>query len=244
MSVRVLLGAFALGLFLCAPASAGAQRGLSVWPARTTIAAGSTALIHVANHSRRAAVIDARLARLTLDPRGTPRIGVIEAGTPLVVLRPRRLFVPPGAAVSVRLAARAAGAAAGDHPLLVLLVARSSGAGIGVSLRIGVPLEVRVPGAVHRRIEFGRVRMRGRRMELVVRNRGNVAERVGRALVALQVWRGRRLVAVLRPQPRDLLPGTRGIVEFRIPRRLRGPARAVPVAPFLGLRGRSHTVAF
>ncbi len=88
----------------------------------------------------------------------------------------------------------------------MLLTARSAGgAGIGVQVRIGVPVEVRVPGAVRRRIELGPLRVRGRRLDLVARNAGNVAERLGRGSVVVEVWRGSRRLVTLQPRPRDLL---------------------------------------
>jgi hypothetical protein len=80
-------------------------------------------------------------------------------------------------------------------------------------------------------------------LALLVANRGNVAERVGRSTLALRVLRRGRLVTTVRPRPRDLLPGSRGLVEFALPRRLRGRVRAVVAAPRLPVRGRSYQVS-
>jgi hypothetical protein len=128
----------------------------------------------------------------------------------------------------------------GDRPALVLLTARTAGgAGVGVQVRIGVPIEVRVPGAVRRRLALGPIHVRGRRLELTVRNRGNVAERVGRGSVVVEVWRASHRLATLQPRPRDLYPSSRGIVEYRVPAWLHGRTRLVAraIVPASGRRG-------
>jgi hypothetical protein len=137
--------------------------------------------------------------------------------------------VPPSAVGSVGVRVSAGrGLAPGDRPALVLLTARSAGgAGIGVRVRIGVPVEVRVPGVVRRRLELGALHVRGRRLELVVRNSGNVAERLGRGSVVVEVWRGSRRLASLQPRTRDLFPRARGLVEYRVPTQLHGRARLI-----------------
>jgi len=222
-----LLAAFAL----VAPASAGATRraGLVVWPARATVAVGASTTLRVANHTRSPVSVSVRALGLALDPRGAPRVVRSSAGTALVVLRTKRVVVPAGgvASVGVRVSA-SRGLAAGDRPALVLLTARSAGgAGIGVQVRIGVPIEVRVPGVVRRRIEVGALRVRGRRLELAVRNRGNVTERVGRGVVVLEVWHGARRVTTLQPRARDLFPRARGLVDYWLPRGVHGRARVI-----------------
>ena len=240
--MRAVLPALVI-LAVAAPASAGAPRraGLVVWPARTTLVAGSSATLHVANHTRATVTLSVRTMGLALDVRGAPRLVRSSPGTALVLVRTRRVVVAAGAVGSVSLRATAARAlAAGDRPALVLLTARSAGgAGIGVQVRIGVPVEVRVPGAVRRRLELGALRVRRRMLELIVRNRGNVAERVGGGSVVVEVWRGPRRLATLRPRPRDLFPHEAGLVEFRLPRRVHGRVRVVAhlVAPTSGRRG-------
>lgn len=132
----------------------------------------------------------------------------------------------------------------GDRPALVLLSAASGGgAGIGVKVRIGVPVEVRVPGLVRRRLELGLAHVRGRRLELIVRNLGNLTERIARGSVVVEVWRGPGRLATLQPRPRDLFPHARGVVEFGLPRHVRGRLRLVARA--LGVAGgrRAFSVA-
>jgi hypothetical protein len=228
--VRLLLLGL-LALATAVPASAGAARrgGLVVWPARATLTAGSTATLHVANHTRASVSLSVRTMGLALDLHGAPRLVRRSAGTALVSVRAARVVVAAGGVGSVGVSVSAGrGLSPGDRPALVLLSARSGGgAGVGVQVRIGVPVEVRVPGPVRRRLELGALHVRGRRLELAVRNSGNVAERLGRDSVVIEVWRGRRRLATLQPLPRDLFPHTRGLVEYRLPKRLHGRRRVV-----------------
>jgi len=240
--VRPVLLALVI-LATVAPASAGAPRrgGLVVWPARATLPAGSAATLHIANHTRSAVSVAVRAMGLALDLRGAPRLVRSSAGTALISLRTTRLVVAAGAVGSVGLRVSVGrGLAPGDRPALVLLTARSAGgAGIGVQVRIGVPVEVRQSGVVRRRLELGALRVRRRRLELVVLNRGNVAERIGRGSVVVEVWRGVLRLATLQPRPRDLFPHARGVVEYPVPARLHGRARVVARAmvPASGRRG-------
>jgi hypothetical protein len=185
--------------------------------------------VHVANHTRGAISVIVRTVGLVLDLRGGPRVVPSSAGTPLIALDRRRIVIGAGNVGVVRVQARGArGLAAGDRPALVLLTAHSAGgAGIGVEVRIGVPVEVRVPGIVRRRVELGALAIHGRRVDLHVRNRGNVEERIDRAAVLVEVWRASRRLATLRPRARDLLPHARGLLEFRLPKPLRGRTRIV-----------------
>jgi hypothetical protein len=239
--MRVLL-ILLLALATVAPASAGAPRrsGLVVWPARTTLIAGSSATIHVANHTRATVALSVHTMGLVLDLRGAPRLARSSAGTALVSVRAPRVVVGPGGVGSVGVRAAAGrGLTSGDRPALVLLSARSSGgAGVGVQVRIGVPIEVRVPGTIRRRLLLGPLRVRGRRLELVVRNGGNVTERLARGSVVIEVWRGGRRLATLQPRPRDLFPHARGLAEYRLPASLHGRARLLvrPVVPTSGRR--------
>jgi hypothetical protein len=231
-----------LVLAAAAPAPAGAARrsGLVVWPARATLVAGSTTTLHIANHTRTTVALSVRARGLALDLRGAPRLVRSSSGTRLLALRASRVVVRPGKVglVGVR-AAGGRGLAAGDRPALVLLAAASGGgAGVGVQVRIGVPIEVRVPGVIRRGVRIGQLRRRGRRLELVVRNEGTVAERLGRGSVIVEVWRGSRRLMTLQPRPRDLFPHALGLVEYRVPARLRGRVRLVvrPLVPAGGRR--------
>ena len=245
MSLRALLVALALAAPVDAPASAGPRAGLTVWPARVRVGPGAADTIHDANASGRVQVLAARVAGFALDVRGTPRVVGTSAGTPLLRVRPAQAVVPPGATASFSVSATAARPGRpGDRPALVLLTARTAGgAGVGVRLRIGVSVEVRLPGRVQRRLAVLSVRKRhGRALDVLVENRGDVAERVVHGVVVLRVRRRGRVVAILQPRSRELLPRSRGIVEFVVPRRLRGRVTVIAVAPRLGGAGRSVSV--
>lgn len=246
--MRAVLLVVAVAIATGAPASAGAppRAGLVVWPARTTLAAGAAGTLHIVNHTRASVSLVVRTLGLALDLRGAPQIVRSSAGTALLSVRPRRVVIAPGRVGLVGLQALARRELApGDRPALVLLTAHSAGgAGIGVQVRIGVPVEVRVPGGVRRRLELGALRVRGRRLELLVRNTGDVDERLARGTLVLELWRNGRRLVTLQPRARDLFPRARGLVEFRVPRWLRGRARAVAlVSRPLGGR-RAFSVVF
>jgi hypothetical protein len=237
-----------VALATVAPASAGAPRrgGLVVWPARATLSAGSTATLHIANHTRSRVSVAVRTMGLALDLRGAPRLVRRSAGTQLVAVRTRSVVVASGGvgsiAVRVSVPRRPA---PGDRPALILLTARSAGgAGIGVQVRIGVPVEVRVPGPIRRRLVLGPLHVHGRRLELLVGNTGNVAERLGRGSVVVEVWRARRRLTTLQPRPRDLFPHSRGLVEFRVPTWLHGRVRVIARAAGTASGRRGLSVAF
>jgi hypothetical protein len=93
-------------------------------------------------------------------------------------------------------------------------------------MRLGVVVVVRVPGRIVRRLvplslhvrRAGRLRV----FELLVANRGNVTQVLDRGCVTVTLRRRGRLLARLRPAPRQLLPRTSGLVEARYAGRLRG----------------------
>jgi hypothetical protein len=212
--------------------AAGPPGGLSVWPARVVLAAGATASINVANRGRDAQTLTIAVAGFALDLRGAPRVVASSGGTRLLDVQPLRLGIAPGRVATFVVRARpGAGLRPGDHPALVLLGARgTAGGGVAVRMRIGVAVEVHVAGIARRGISLRSLHPRGHMLELTIANGGDVAERIGRTSLLIQVWRHGRLLVVLRPRPRELLPHTRGIVEFRLPSRLRGRVRAVAVA--------------
>ena len=227
-----------------APASAGAPAGLTVWPARVRLPVGTVTEIHVANRTARTVSLAVRVAGLAFDLRGAPHVVPSSAGSPLLVLRPPRLVIAPGRTATLTLRARRAGGA-GDRAALVLLTAHSAGgAGVGVRVRFGVPVQVRLPGAVRRRLDLGALRVRGRGLDLLVRNRGNIEERIGRGGLIGQVWQHSRLLAVVEPRPQDVLPQTRALLRLPVPRRVHGRVRIVVLAPGVAAAGRSYAVEF
>ena len=231
-----------------APASAGAgtvlrpPASLSVSPARVTLLGNTARTIQVTNRGNAAAVVAAAPAGFSLSLRGRPRIVPrgrgARAAASWLTLRPRRLALPPGGTASLSVSASAPPhAEAGDHAALVLLSTRPGPGGrVAVLMRVGVVVDVRVPGTTVRHLELRALHVRragrSRVLELVLVNRGNVTETLQRGRVEATLRRRERVLARLLAAPRELLPRTRGLVEIRYGGRLRGPVTAhVEVGP-------------
>lgn len=228
------------GPLLGAAAGAGpgghSSASLSASPSRVRVAAGGHGTLQVTNAGARAVVVTAEPAGYALDVRGRPRIaqsGIAGGSAPWLVVRPRQFRLAAGATVPVAIAtALPKHAAPGDHAALIVLATRPADVGhVAVALRLGVVVDVRVPGVVVRRLSLGRTRVRrvagGPRLEVVVANRGNVSEllRAGRVEVTLR--RRGRVLAVLRSQGQELLPHSAGIVELHYRGNVRGRVTAV-----------------
>jgi hypothetical protein len=223
--IAAVSGATALHVAAPGPASLAAS------PARVTLTGTASKPIRVTNSGGRAAIVDVAPAGFALDLRGRPKI--VRAAPLRLDVRPRRIDLRPGEAstltVSASLPPRLR---AGDHPALVLLTTRPRpGAGLGVRLQIGVVVIVRVPGAVVHKLALRRVRVRhvpaGDVLEVSLVNRGDVTERLGRDRVRVTLRRRGRVIAHLRPAPREIFPRSRAIETFRYRGPVRGSARAV-----------------
>jgi hypothetical protein len=119
----------------------------------------------------------------------------------------------------------------GDHQMLLLLVGRSlERRGVAVQLRLGVPVRVRMPGRIFRRLDIRGLRIRRQKhaRDLLVSlvNRGNVTEQL-RGQLSVTLIRDGRVVSRLRTRLRELFPGVRTIVPLRYTGRLRGRVTAV-----------------
>jgi hypothetical protein len=228
--------AVAAGILALMPPGASAAPpgsvGLGVWPARTTVAGGEPQVVHVHNGGIGGVAIDVAPAGFALDLHGAPRIARSRDSAHWLTVRPRALFVAPGATQTFTVwPVVPRGARPGDHPALVILRTRPPGGrAIGVRLRIGVLVDVRVAGNAHRRLALGppRVSVRGRRrvVSVVVANLGDLTETTVPRFT-LQLRAHGRLVARLRAKPRELLPRSRGLVEFVYTGRVHGRLRAV-----------------
>ncbi len=221
-------------------ATAGTARepgslAIAAWPARIVVAAPGRATIHVDNPGREAVVVDAAASGYALDLGGRPRIRASGLPAAWLALRPRRLAVAAGASARLIVTVRRPQAVrAGDHAFVVLLTTRlPSGRKVLAHLRIGVVVVARVPGALVRRLTLGRVRLRRvgriRVLEIPVANRGDVDEWLGRQRLTVRLMRGARKLATVRAAPRRVLARTRGLVQLRCPRSLRGRVTAVVV---------------
>ena len=147
---------------------------------------------------------------------GTANVGVAvrSPSSRLLEIRPHRLMLRPGSHRLVTVRARAVvRARAGDHELLVLLVARPlERSAVAVQMRVGVHLRVRVPGRLVRHIIVLGVRVqrktRPRLLLVALANAGNVTEPLrGRVTVRL-VRRGRVLSRLRYAGRRELVPGS------------------------------------
>jgi hypothetical protein len=217
------------------PAHAVRERpvvSLSASPARIALGGRGRVPIELTNVGASRVVVGAAPRSFALDARGRPSLvsgarGSRSAAAWLRV-RPRSLSIPAGATRVLELTSRAPGRAEpGDHHALVLLSTRPTGAGrVGVRMQLGVRVVVRVPGTVVRRLVVRGVRVRRlhrvRILDVGLSNRGNVTEQISpsRATVALVVRR--RVVARVRLEQRELLPGARAIVAARYRGRVRG----------------------
>jgi hypothetical protein len=169
-------------------------------------------------------------ASRTIDIRntGTATVAVAVKSPPtqLLQIRPSRVALRPGSHRILTVRARAsARARAGDHELLVLLLAQPlERSGVAVRMRVGVRLRVRVPGRLVRQITLLglRVRHQPHRLLLVsLANAGNVTEPLHGRVTATLVRRGRVLSRLRYVGRRELAPGRRTAV----PLRYRGGAR-------------------
>ncbi len=227
-------------LLALASASAGASGArppvaLTASPAHLELAGTGRATVRVTNSGTNPVVLDVRRAGFALDLRGRPKIvgqhDVRRTAAAWLGFRPRTLSLRPGATGSVTIASAVpARAEPGDHDALVLVTTRRRVTGLAVRVRMGVVVVVRAPGAVVHRIELLALRVapsrRARLLDLVVANRGNVTESVGRARGTISLFRGGRRLARLAGEPREFRPGTKGLVQFRY----RGPAHGLVTA--------------
>ena len=224
--------------------SAARPVALTAAPARVALVGSARTAVRVTNSGTKRVVVDVRRAGFALDLRGRPRIvrsDVSRSAARWLTFRPRRFALRPRATVAVALTSKLPRRAEpGDHDAVVVLSTRPLTSGrVAVRVRMGVVVVVRAPGRIVRRLELRalRVERRGKRraLELVVVNRGNVTESLRRPRAVVSPAHGRR--ATLVASSRQLRPRTRGILEFRLAGRARGPVTARVVIP--GDAGRS-----
>lgn len=244
---------FPLALALAlVPASAGTSAtaparplALTAAPARLAFRGDGEATVRIRNAGTKRVVVEAALAGFALDLRGRPHVVVrvrARSAAPWLTLRPTRFMLAPHSVAHLRVAARLpTHVEPGDHDALVLLstwtVARAR---VAVRLRLGVVVLVRAPGTVVRRVRLGPLRVARRHgtraLELLVANAGNVTERLLHVHAVLSGTATRRHVATFAAPARELRPRTRGLFEFRLRTRVRGPVTARVVVP--AARGR------
>jgi hypothetical protein len=228
-------------LLVLASASAGASGArppvaLTASPAHVDLAGSGRATVRVTNSGTSRVVLDVRRAGFALDLQGEPRIVEQDAGRRSAAawlgFRPRALTLKPGASGAVTIVSKVpARAEPGDHDALVLFTTRRRVRdGLAVRVRMGVVVVVRAPGKVVRRLGLRGLRAvgtrRGRLLELVVVNRGNVTESFARGRAVISVERDGRRLARLTAATRSLRPGTRGVLQFPLRRHVTGTVLA------------------
>jgi hypothetical protein len=204
-----------------------AALALSASPERLELAPGVPQVVRLA-HAGAPLAVRLSVTGLAVDLRGRSRVTAASDAARWLRVSPARLVVGPLGATARVVARVPRGARPGDHTAVVLVTAKAPGSpALTVRLRVGLIAVVRVPGRIVHRLEVRAARLRrvgrARFLELAVVNGGNVVEPL-RGAVRVRVSRGGRVVAVLRPDARDLLPHARGLLELRYRGRGRGPA--------------------
>jgi hypothetical protein len=195
------------------------RAALSAAPIRVELAGAGTATIRLTNTGGAPAVVDGARAGFTVDARGRPRVAALRDRGVQVLVRPPRVVLAPGHARAATIVARVGRRAApGDHPSLVVFATRPrSAGGVGVRLRIGVVVIVRVPGAIRHRLRLVRVTADHRLLVIRIRNLGNVVERLGPATLHVRLVRSGRVFRRLAAPARELLPGGTAVLRFAAP---------------------------
>jgi hypothetical protein len=209
--------------------AAGPSVALTATPAHVTLAGAAVQAITVANPGKSVAVVEARLAGFALDLHGRPRVVALRDRSVVLSVAPQRLALSPGATGTVLVASTIRrGAGVGDHVGLVLFTTQPrGGAGVGVRMQIGVPVTIHVPGTVHRHVVLESMRLAKHVLELRFRNSGNVTATIGARRFRIELRRSGRVLVTLHGRPRELLPGARGVLDVRLPQRVRGRVRVV-----------------
>jgi hypothetical protein len=212
-----------------APSGTSRERplaSLSASPTRIALSGSSRASVTLTNFGASRARVRVGRGSFTLDLRGRPAIGRPGARSAQLWLsfRPSVLSIAPGKNAVLEVAARVpARARPGDHHALILLATRPSRAGgVGVRMRLGVRVAVRVPGKFVRRVAVRGLRVhrsgRSRNLNVTLANLGDLIETSDVTVVLF----GRGRVERVHADPREVLPRTRAIMTARYAGRLRG----------------------
>jgi hypothetical protein len=220
-------------------AAAGAPSGtsrerplasLSASPTRIALSGSSGASVTLTNFGASRVQVSVSRGSFTLDLRGRPAVARpgARSAQSWLSFRPSELTIAAGGRAELQVTARVPPRASpGDHHALLLLVTRPTQAGgVGVRMRLGVRVAVRVPGRIVRRVAVQGLRVqrsgRVRRLDVTLANLGDVIETNDVTVVLSARGRVERVHAELR----EVLPRTRAILTARYAGRLRGPVRA------------------
>ena len=216
-------------------AAAGAPNGasrerplasLSASPTRIALIGSGRAAVTLTNFGASRAHVSVGRGSFALDVRGRPSVGRpgARSAQSWLAFRPSKLSIAPGGKAQLVVDARVpARARPGDHHALVLLATRPGRVGgVGVRMRLGVRVAVRVPGKVVRRVAVRELRVRRggrfRNLDVTVANLGDLIE----TSAVTVVLSGRGRVERVHAELREILPRTRAILTARYAGRLRG----------------------
>jgi hypothetical protein len=225
-----LCSAAAAALALAAGQAHGQPRpvvAVSAAPARLSLVGSGVAAVTLRNFGASRVALDAAPGVLAVDLRGRPRVGrrSSRSAARWLAVTPRSLSLAPGgsAVVAVRTQVPAE-AEPGDHAGLVVFSTRVVQPGrVGVRMRVGVRINVRVPGTIVRRLVARSVRARrGRLLDVAIENAGNVTEALARGGVRVVLLRRGRVLERLPCSRREVLPRTRALFTVASRRTVRG----------------------
>jgi P pilus assembly chaperone PapD len=208
---------------------------LAINPTQLVLVGAADGKFTVRNPTGNPVTLQASVGNFTIRPNGhvvvNPRRAPQHSAKRWLAISPKEFTIKPhtNAGLSVH-SHPAANASPGDHYALVLFTTAPSGTGkVLVRTRLGVAVLVRVPGKIKRRLVIGGLSASRTKHELrlVIKNRGNINERLLKRHVSVTLKRRGRLVQKLSAPARDLLP--RGRAVYRLPYRqsLSGSVTAV-----------------
>ena len=192
---------------------------LAVSPVRVELAGAGSATIRLSSSRGAPTVVDGARAGFAIDVNGRPRVAPLRDRGVQVLVRPASFVLAPRSAATATIQVRVGPRASpGDHPSLVVFATRPRrSGGVGVRLRVGVVVVVRVPGAIVHRLRLAGVDLVRRTLIIGVRNLGNVVERLDAASLRVRLLRGGRPVRRVPIPGRELLPGGRAVIRVAAP---------------------------
>jgi hypothetical protein len=192
---------------------------LAVSPIRVELAGAGSATIRLTNTGSAPTTVDGARAGFAIDVSGRPRAVPLRDSGVDVLVRPGSVVLAPRSGATATIVVRVGPRASpGDHASLVVFATRPrSSSGVGVRLRVGVVVLVRVPGTIVHRLRLAGIGLVRRTLVIGVRNLGNVVERLDSAALGVRLLRGGRVVRRVRIPAREVLPGGRAVIRVAAP---------------------------
>jgi P pilus assembly chaperone PapD len=211
-------------------------------------------MFEVTNPTNRQLVVGVSTADFLLRANGTavvsPKVPSARSARKWLKVSPATLRLAPGATASLRVTSNAPKKASpGDHHALVQFTTAPTGSGtVRTRTQIGLPVLVRTEGPLLRKLAIASLRVAqaksGRTLRLVVRNEGNINERLARRAVSVKLTRNGKSIGRLAAPARTILPGERTVYSLPLAKSLAGAAtglvRVRPAAATLAGQGAPH----